>query len=153
MKCTNSNNMQTVFYWMLIAVTVFISCSKDKSNQVSRLELLTRNDWIIQKAEEKTGGNPWVDAFPFWQSCEKDDRWKFKTDFSLEMNESALPCGTNPPNHILDIVTWAFENNETKLIIDQMISDIDILNENTLIISVSETLGATTYYSRLTFGH
>lgn len=58
MKCTNSNNMQTVFYWMLIAVTVFISCSKDKSNQVSRLELLTRNDWIIQKAEEKTGGNP-----------------------------------------------------------------------------------------------
>jgi hypothetical protein len=137
----------------VIIAAVFISCSKDKTNNVSRTEQLTRNDWVIQKAEEKTGNNPWIDAFPFWQACEKDDRWKFKTDFSLEMNESTLPCGTNSPNQIIDIVTWSFDSNETKLMIDGILSDIEALNETSLILSASETIGGTTYYSRLTFGH
>jgi|CXWL01.1.fsa_nt_gi hypothetical protein len=145
--------IKTMFYWILIAAAVFISCSKNKANQVSRMELLTRNDWVIQKAEEKTGNNPWIDAFPFWQACEKDDRWKFKTDFSLEMNESSMPCGTNSPNQIIDIVTWLFESNEAKLMIDGMLSDIEVLNETSLIITASETIGGTTYYSKLTFGH
>jgi hypothetical protein len=145
--------IKTMFYWILIAAAVFISCSKNKANQVSRMELLTRNDWVIQKAEEKTGNNQWIDAFPFWQACEKDDRWKFKTDFSLEMNESSMPCGTNSPNQIIDIVTWLFESNEAKLMIDGMLSDIEVLNETSLIITASETIGGTTYYSKLTFGH
>lgn len=145
--------MKTWFYLILILAAIFLSCSKNKSDQVSRLELLTQFDWVIQKAEEKTGNNPWIDAFPFWQPCEKDDRWKFKTDFSLEMNESTMPCGTNSPNQIIDIVTWSFESNETKLMIDGMLSDIEVLNEISLIISASETIGGTTYYSRLTFGH
>lgn len=153
MKRANSNRMKTMFYWLLIVAAVFISCAKDKANQVSRMELLTRNDWVIQKAEEKTGNNPWIDAFPFWQACEKDDRWKFKPDFSLEINESTMPCGTNTPNQVLDIVLWSFENNETKLMIDGMFSDIEVLNETSLIISASETIGGTTFYSRLTFGH
>lgn len=143
----------SMFYWMLIAVVILVSCSKDKSNQASGMELLTQSPWVIQKAEEKTGNNPWVDAFPFWQACEKDDKWIFKTDFSLEMNDSSMPCGANSPNQIIDIVTWSFESNETKLMIDGMLSDIEVLNETSLIISASETIAGTTYYSRLTFGH
>jgi hypothetical protein len=138
---------------IMILISLALSCSKGNSDQPVKSELLTRRDWVIQKAEEKTDNNPWLDAFPFWQVCEKDDRWKFKTDFSLEMNESALPCGTNSPNQVLDIVTWSFESNETKLMIDGTLSDIAILNETSLIISTSETIGSTTYYSRLTFGH
>jgi hypothetical protein len=152
-KKINSNNMKTRFYLLLILPAIFVSCSKEKPTQVAKLELLTRQDWKILKAEEKTGNNPWVDAFPYWQACEKDDRWKFKSDFSLEMNESTMPCGTNSPNQIIDIVTWSFQNNETKLLIDGTLSDIEVLNETSLIISASETIGGTTYYSRLTFGH
>jgi hypothetical protein len=37
--------------------------------------------------------------------------------------------------------------------IDGMLSDIDVLNETALIISASETIGGTTYYSKLTYGH
>jgi len=145
--------MKIITWLLLIASALFVSCSKNKTNELSKTELLTRNEWVVVKAEDKTGNNPWIDAFPFWQACEKDDRWKFKTDFSLEMNESAMPCGTNSPNQIIDIVTWSFQNNETKLMIDGMLSDIDVLNETSLIISASETIGGTTYYSRLTFGH
>lgn len=142
-----------IFIWMLLASALFISCSKEASNQASRMDLLTRSNWVIQRAEEKTGNNPWIDAFPFWQDCEKDDRWKFKTDYSLEINESTLPCGTNSPNQMIDIVTWSFESNETKLMIDGMLSDIETLNDTSLILRASETIGGTTYYSRLTFGH
>jgi len=138
---------------IIILISLALSCSKGNRDQPTKSELLTRRDWVIQKAEEKTDNNPWLDAFPFWQACEKDDRWKFKTDFSLEMNESTMPCGTNSPNQVLDIVTWSFENNETKLLIDGTLSDIDMLNETSLILIASETIGATTYYSRLTFGH
>lgn len=153
MKRAIRDSINSMFYRMLIAVTVFISCSKDQSDQASKLELLTQSHWVIQKAEEKTGNNSWIDAFPFWQACEKDDRWKFKTDYSLELNESTLPCGTNSPNQIIDIVTWSLESNETKLLIDGMLSDIEALNEISLILSASETIAGTTYYSRLTFGH
>lgn len=138
---------------IIILISLTLSCSKGNSDQPAKSELLTGRDWVIQKAEEKTDNNPWLDAFPFWQACEKDDRWKFKTDFSLEMNESSMPCGTNSPNQVLDIVTWSFESNETKLMIDGTLSYIDMLNETSLIISASETIGGTTYYSRLTFGH
>jgi hypothetical protein len=64
-----------------------------------------------------------------------------------------MPCGTNPPNHVLDIVTWTFENNETQLMIDDTMSDIEVLNETLLIISKTETIAGTTHYSKLSFGH
>lgn len=145
--------MKKSFYCVLVTAALFTSCSKEKPARVSRIEQLTRNEWVVQKAEGKTDNKPWTDTFPFWQACEKDDRWKFKTDFSLEVNESAMACGTNTPNQIIDIVTWSFQNNETRLMIDGVLSAIDVLNETSLIISASETTGGATYYSRLTFGH
>jgi hypothetical protein len=86
-----------IYFFLFRCAAVLFSCSKNNSQQLSRQELLTQQDWVIKKAEEKTGANPWIDAFPFWQACEKDDRWKFKNEFSLEMNESIMPCGTNSP--------------------------------------------------------
>ena len=145
--------MKTWFYLILILAAIFLSCSKNKSDQVSRLELLTKFDWVIQKVEEKADHNPWTDVFPFWPACEKDDKWKFKTDFSLELYESIMPCGTNSPNQVLDILTWSFESNETKLMIDGRLSDIQLLSESLLILNASETIGSSTYYSRLTLGH
>jgi hypothetical protein len=138
---------------LVLAIVGFISCKKTETKVQSRSEILTSKAWVVVKAEEKSHTNPWVDVFPAWLPCEKDDKWIFKTDLSLEYNDAANPCSGNPPNHIIDIVTWAFAENETKLVIDGITLLIEKLENNTLILSSSETIGGIIHQSKVTLGH
>lgn len=143
-------NLLITFFSFLF---LFASCSKESSSNNSKKDLLTSRPWVIQKVEEKTNANPWGDSFPSWQACKKDDKWIFKTDFSLEYNEAANACSGSSPNLVLDIVTWAFSETETKLAIDGVIMTIEQLNDSMLIISASEVISGVTHQTRITLGH
>lgn len=132
---------------------ILVSCQKEKPDSTANMELLTSKDWVVQKEEEKIDAGPWIDGFPFWTPCEKDNRWKFKSNLSMELSEGANPCGSGPPNQIIDIVTWAFYDNETKIIIENDTLSITQLDLNTLVLSSVKQFGNTVVQNRLTYGH
>lgn len=149
-------NFSLFRYLFLTAfVTVLISCKKDGANNVvtSKLDLLTGNYWVITKYEGKTNNEPWTDGFPFFDNCEKDDRWLFKKDGSIELSEGSNACSPNQPNQVLDVLRWAFLNNETKIEIDGKTFTIDQLDEKVLVVSSIEQIGGASYTVRISYGH
>ena len=130
-----------------------VSCQKDPPPLESRKSLLTDKPWIVIKAEEKDNNDPWVDVFPYWAPCDQDNTWIFKPDMSLEYNEAKVACSPNSPYHVLDVVTWAFNSDESELIVEDLTYKIEQLDLNTLVVSVTETMGAVTAYRRITFKH
>ena len=130
-----------------------VSCQKDPPAIESRKSLLTDKPWIVIKAEEKDNNDPWVDVFPYWAPCDQDNTWIFKPDMSLEYNEAKVACSPNSPYHVLDVVTWAFNSDESELIVEDLTYKIEQLDLNTLVVSVTETMGAVTAYRRITFKH
>jgi hypothetical protein len=130
-----------------------LSCQKEVPDNISRKDLLTGGAWIVQKAEENDNNGPFTDVFTLWASCDKDNTWHFKPDFSLVYNEGAMACGSNTSNQVLDIVTWVFAENESQIIADGITYSIGQLDANTLIISETEIAGAVTASRRTTFRH
>ena len=143
----------TIAFLLFASAFSLVSCQKDPPPLDSKKSLLTDKSWIIQKAEEKDNNDPWIDVFPFWAACEQDNTWTFKTDMSLEYNESANACSPNSPNHVLDVVTWAFNSDESQLIVEDLTYKIEQLDVNTLVVSITETMGPVTSSRRITFKH
>lgn len=137
----------------LVAVISFISCNKENENS-SRTDLLISNKWVIQKNEvQQQPGVPWIDYWPFEPACERDNKWIFKSDLSLEINESIQPCNGNQANQELDVLRWTFLNNEKDIDIDNIVFKIELLNENNLIISRTENILGIVSSLKMTYGH
>ncbi len=136
-----------------LTISFFLSCSKSSSDNVQKKDMLVAQAWVIVKVEERVGTNPYLDVFQFEPDCKKDDKWIFKADFSLEYNESANACSGSTPNSIQDVVTWAFADDEKKLVIENISFNIEGLTNVDLIISTSEDIGGVTYWTKITFKH
>ena len=143
----------TIAFLLFSAAFSLVSCQKDPTEIQSRKHALTVKSWIVQKAEEKDNNDPWVDVFPYWAACEQDNTWNFKSDMSLEYNEAMTACSPNSPNQVLDIVTWAFNSNESQLIVEDLTYTIEQLDLNTLVVSITKTIGSVTSSRRITFKH
>lgn len=130
--------------------TLFFACKK-KNDQKSKTELLTQKEWFVSKYEQKTNNGPWVDDFPTWDACSKDDKYIFRTNNTLEVNEGATKCSPTDPQ-IIETIAWALTDNETRITITGS-AFIDLLDENSLIISSSQTFNGNTEYERITFRH
>ena len=135
---------------LIVFSSLMFSCKK-KNDQKSKTTLLTQKPWVYTKVEEKINTSAWVDDFPTWANCEKDDQIIFRTNNTYEQNEGATKCDPSDPQ-IIDSGAWAFTNNETKITIYDELT-IDQLDENTLIVSQSEDYNGTTYSYRYTFKH
>lgn len=133
---------------LLILVT---SCKK-KNDQKSKTELLTQKEWLYSKSEEKLNAGAWVDDFPSWPACEKDNKIVFRTNNTMEENEGATKCDPSDPQ-IVFTSAWAFTENDTKITLFGTSATVDQLDENTLIVTSQESVGGTTYYYRTTFRH
>lgn len=139
--------------FIVLCAIVFVNCSKDdKTESKSKMTLLTQKDWVITKFEEKTNNNPYVDDFPNWDACNKDDRYVFRTNNTYELNEGPTKCDAADPQ-VYETGVWAFAENETKITSGGESSTIEQLDENTLILATVTTFGPDTYYLRVTFGH
>lgn len=147
---------------LLILITVLVvgigSCKKDTAAVAkSKTELLTQSNWKIVKEESKTGTGAWVDNTSTL-ACEKDNNIVFRTNATLELNEGATKCNPTDPQ-ISGTGTWSFLTSETQLQVvvtgspSAFIYSLDQLDENTLVISRSETIGGITESERITLGH
>lgn len=146
--------MKTLMLFAVFALSFSqLSCYNDTLEIISKKGLLTARPWIVQKAEEKDPVTPWTDVFPLWAACDKDNTWRFKDDMSLEYNESFLACSPHFPNQVLDLVSWSFADNETKLIADGITYSIEQLDMNTLILFETTTIGGITSSKRISFNH
>lgn len=137
---------------LFLLTSVIVSCKKDKDEPVSKTTLLTQKDWLAIKWEEKLNNDAYVDDFPNWPVCDKDDHFVFRTNNTYEANEGPTKCDATDPQ-IIDSGSWAFTDNETKILIGSQSYSIDQLDENTLVFSFSEVVGTDTYYAKITFGH
>lgn len=136
--------------FLLLFSTVIISCKK-KNDQKSKTTLLTQKEWIILKFETKVNTAAWDDDVLTWLACEKDDKYIFKTNNTVEFNEGATKCNAADPQS--QTSAWAFVENESKLTLEGDTWTITQLDDNTMILSLSETVGADTYYIKITFTH
>ena len=141
--------LKTLLLFTVVS-TLFFACKK-KNDQKSKTELLTQKEWFVSKYELKTNNSPWVDEFPTWDACNKDDKYIFKTNNTLEVNEGATKCSPTDPQ-IIETIAWAFTDNETRITTNGS-ALIELLDENTFIISTTETFNGITYYERITFRH
>lgn len=137
---------------MALACSLVGACQKDP-DPATDTALLTSRPWIVEKAEEKDGGTPWVDVFPYWAACDKDNTWIFKTDQSLEFNEAATACSPNSPNQVLEVVTWELSADHSKIIVDGLQYEILQLDAASLVVLVTETYGGVESSRRVTFKH
>ena len=104
-----------------------------------------------RSSSTRDGNDPWIDTYPYWDECEKDDRWIFKTDMSMELNESYNSCTPGQSHQILDEVTWYFEDHESSIVVDGIPYNIEQRDRNTMVLTtVSPNF---TYQARITFRH
>jgi hypothetical protein len=148
---------------LFIAFTGISSCKKDSEPAPvvkPKAELLTQAAWKLIKDEGKTGNGTWIDYTSTLSTCEKDDLTIYRTNATFEANQGVIKCSPNAPQ-IISAGTWKFISNETQIsslvnglsISNTQIEDIELLDENTLRISYSETTGGVIYGYRYTYGH
>ena len=141
---------------LLLSVT---SCQKSSTPAAkSRTELISSSGWKVTKEEYKVGTGPWLDDTGSYAACELDNVYLIKSNGTYEQNEGATKCSPADPQ-IIETGTWVFLVNETQLKVTSTGSpssdtfSIDQLDNNTIILSSSEIIGAITYYYRTTFKH
>lgn len=146
--------MRTIKNLLIIAAAslLMLSCKKSKDKQ-SRTELLTAAPWVIVKFEEKENNGAWDNTFPGFDDCSKDDKWIFKTNMSVDLTEGATACSGNTPNEVTESTTWSFLEGEAKLKLENDVFTIEQLDGSTLVISIAESFGSITYYTKVTMNH
>ncbi|HAN38534.1 MAG TPA: hypothetical protein DCQ29_06485, partial [Chitinophagaceae bacterium] len=83
---------------VVVLFALLNGCKKD--DEKSKTQLLTEKPWFVSKAEEKAGTANWVDDFPNYAACEKDDATLFKSNGQYENNEGATKCSAADPQII-----------------------------------------------------
>jgi len=142
---------------LLTLIAAFVlsigACKKDAAK--SKTELLTQSSWKVLKLEERTGAGPWTEVLPLPPACDRDNINIFRTNGTFEENEGATKCNPADPQ-IVSTGSWSFITNETQLQVPggpgTLLLNIDQLDENTMVLSVPLSGGAT-ITSRITLGH
>ncbi len=141
------NTFQTLGAITLLFILV-TSCKK-KNDQKSKTELITQKPWVFSKYEEKVNNGAFIDDFPSWVACEKDDKYTFKTNNIVDYD----PLVKCDPSDVATQISWAFTDNETKLVFLSGSNVIDLLDENNLVVSEVEVISGVTYTTKITLRH
>jgi len=93
------------------------SCSKDdEEQQLTKTQMLVRK-WKQSDLLISQNGASYTSIFNFFfEECEKDNIWEFKADGSFVVTEGNTKCDPADPD-VFGTGTWAFAENETKLVL------------------------------------
>lgn len=109
---------------VIASAAATFSCKKNKNDSTAKTktELITSGSWK-RTALVSTPAYDWnvngvsnTDVLSIMFLCEKDNFETYKTNGVVETNEGATKC--NPSDPQTWAVSWAFADNETKLIWD-----------------------------------
>lgn len=137
--------------FLLIVLFTSNSCKK-KNDQKSKTELLTQKPWRPVKVEEKTSTTGYVDYFPGYDACAKDEKYTFFANNTMEYDPVTI-CDPSDPDEKKTTGPWAFTDNETKLSIGTDAYTIEQLTETTLALVYNYSALGVAYTVRITFGH
>jgi len=140
-------------------------CSKSSTSpsNKSKTQLLTQKPWVQSNEEKKIGANDWV-IDPSWistPSCERDDNIVFRVDGTYEANEGPTKCNSSD-DQVYDTGNWTFLNEERNLkttgrqgtgpLVTTIIT-VEQLDEDLLVVSVSQTTNGVTTIWRSSYKH
>jgi len=139
---------------IFLLATSMVSCSdKNLGGPKSKSELLTRNPWYLEKFEQKTDNNPWVNNYASLPNCVKDNISSFQIINSLVIDEGQTKCSPSDPQ--TTSLPWRFADDNTKIIITlntgELSCTIEQLDDRILSYSTSTVNGGITYYTRYTY--
>ena len=134
--------------FLLVVLFAANSCKK-KNDQKSKTTLLTQKSWVMIKYEEKENNGGYIDYFPGFDACEKDDKLTFMANNTVTY-DPLIKCDVSETTQT---GSWAFTENETKITFGLGSYSIVQLDDNSLVLSTTYTVGADTYTERITFGH
>jgi len=146
---------------ILIAATITsVSCKKDvgQSKQKTKTELLTAASWkktalTSNPAYDWYGdGNYTTDILSIMKVCQADDFDTYRSDGTGDVDEGPTRCDQSDPQAWT--FTWAFADNETKLVFDGF-NEFNIveLTETTLKVGLTFEESGVTYTQEETYGH
>ena len=119
---------------IVVVLIIAIGCKKDKDS--SRMGIITSGTWKLIALSTEPGydvdgdGHIDTDLFAFYDLCEKDDYFTFKSNGTYEINEGPTKCDPSDPQVYTS--DWQFANNETEIIIDGDRGVIEELTNSTL---------------------
>ena len=131
-----------------------VSCTdKTLGGPKTKSQLLTRGSWYLEKYEQKTDNNPWVDNYASIPNCGKDNYYSFQIVNKLVIDEGLTKCSPSDPQTTSS--PWRFADSNTKIIITlnsgEQSCTIEQLDERMLSYSTSTVNGGITYYTRYTY--
>jgi hypothetical protein len=146
---------------MSFATALFLfalpACQKDDI-PLTKTQLITKANWKMVKVEQKDAAGNWVDITNTFDACELDNNLIFKSNLTYESNEGATKCDDVDPQ-IIEVGTWKFENNETKLsytengsTVADLVDIVGITAESFVVTKIFSESGSN-YNYRISYNH
>jgi Lipocalin-like domain len=132
MKHPNPEKMKNNIIRLTGMLTIFLlvilsSCSKNDEPSATKSQMIARN-WKQTDLLASQAGTPAVSVFDtFFEPCNKDDIWQFKSDGTYTVVEGATKCDAADPDTITT-GTWQLTDNDTRIIIDDASEPAQTLN-------------------------
>ncbi|MEO8583022.1 MAG: lipocalin family protein [Flavitalea sp.] len=148
-KCTG-------IFMLIIIACASPSCKKEAPAK-TKLQLLTTASWklnalTVDPAYDYSGdGNSTTNLFALFEECTKDDYSTFRTDGTAVSDQGSLKCDPNEPQSFN--MTWAFNEERTKITIDNQEYTIVELNSIQLRLTSQQTEEGVTYTRTAIFVH
>ncbi len=149
--------MKKAFLFFSAVVVLAASCKKDNNDNKSRKDHLTSGNWFIRGSLttiSAAGVDSTFDSFKDMEACEKDDFMTFNASGAFTIDEGATKCDPEDPQTTSG--TWAFIENDTKLVITQDnmsdTSKVVELNGNTLKLENSYDVMGIVFKNTITLG-
>lgn len=110
-------NMKRIFMICIAVSSVLISCNKEKTDPVSKTDLLTSSPWFHMRSTAKIGGVISEAPYSSYPMCHKDDPYNFRKDGRFIISQGLSKCSTTDPDYSITYY-WEFADNETILALD-----------------------------------
>jgi len=143
--------MKKLSLFLLVAVALS-ACKKDSENTpaTSNTDLLTSHNWKPSSGTISISAGGQTSSADAFDTCDKDDAYKFNTDKSLVVDAGTNKCSSSDPQK--ETGSWAFSNGDQKLTITlpnqafpASALDIKELSSKTLHVSGTQTANGISY--------
>ncbi|MDO7873251.1 hypothetical protein Q5H93_00795 [Hymenobacter sp. ASUV-10] len=142
---------------LLGATSALTACEDVAENPApnTKTQLLTADPWHITTYTRSTGGgtatNYLATAFP--RSCERDDRYTFKTNGVQERTEGPAACGGGNSSTVVGTYPWNFNSSQTQLTLGGTTFELVQLTESSLQLRSTHTSSGVAIVETVTYAN
>jgi hypothetical protein len=136
-------NVTLVACFTITLASLFSACDKDeelKTEVPSKTDLLTSGQWKITAytltppMDLNGDGTPDSDGLAAMEACQRDNLFIFSKNGTLTTDEGSTKCDPDDPQQ--EPSTWSFQNNETEIVIDEVLGVLQELTQSRMRVQV-----------------